>query len=429
MLKITTDNNSVNLIKDGVNVRSSKLGVLSYNFSEEGLGFYLPNSSTPFVSGTFADGVELNGEAITADNVNERLSEVFFLNDSGSDTAAIEEHNTNAEAHTDIREKVSEVEAIVRGKARALVFDTVAALDAWLTILENVATLQVGDNFYIKATDVPDYWWDGTQKQALEGEKVNVSNVVTTDTAQTIGGRKIFTSATPMQIRNSSTSRDYAELLFAGNTGAIRGSFGISDPGSSIGYVFFGLSDKTAMLAINRNTKAPYYVLDGASSEVYHTGNLDVPAYEQRISELESQVQAFSGGPKVYSRTLIGDTFTFTLPIENGRHTIELTYSGGYYVSLKISTTSYKSLYFRYNGYSGTNGSSQSTFIERENTWNIYAQNGSTAGTINSGYADIHLISAAGYYVHLYVYLAPDKDSVSALSTGFYIIEDYGIRE
>ena len=35
--------------------------------------------------------------------------------------------------------------------------------------------LQKGDNFYIRDKGVPDYWWDGTVKQELEVEKVDLS--------------------------------------------------------------------------------------------------------------------------------------------------------------------------------------------------------------------------------------------------------------
>lgn len=65
--------------------------------------------------------------------------------------------------------------SIALGKNQARVFATVAALDAWLAVPANVAKLNVGDNFYITATDVPDYWWDGTQKQKLETQKVDLT--------------------------------------------------------------------------------------------------------------------------------------------------------------------------------------------------------------------------------------------------------------
>lgn len=105
-------------------------------------------------------------------------------------TASITSHNAATDAHADIRSGLSEVEAIARGKARSMVFDTVADLDAWLAVQDNVDTLEVGDNFYIKAIDVPDYWWDGTQKQMLETEKVDLTGIYTKVESNSIFSKK-----------------------------------------------------------------------------------------------------------------------------------------------------------------------------------------------------------------------------------------------
>ena len=64
---------------------------------------------------------------------------------------------------------------IAMGKNQARVFATVDALDAWLSVPEHTAELKVGDNFYITAVDVPDYWWDGSAKQELEVQKVDLT--------------------------------------------------------------------------------------------------------------------------------------------------------------------------------------------------------------------------------------------------------------
>ncbi len=64
---------------------------------------------------------------------------------------------------------------VAAGKNQARVFATVGALDEWLGDPDNLAQLHVGDNFYIVALDVPDYWWDGEQKQPLETQKVDMT--------------------------------------------------------------------------------------------------------------------------------------------------------------------------------------------------------------------------------------------------------------
>lgn len=84
-------------------------------------------------------------------------------------------HDGDPGAHGDIRQRITDVEAIARGKSRAKIFNTVDELDEWLSKEENTLLLQKGDNFYIRDKGVPDYWWDGTAKQELEVEKVDLS--------------------------------------------------------------------------------------------------------------------------------------------------------------------------------------------------------------------------------------------------------------
>ena len=74
-----------------------------------------------------------------------------------------------------IRTRMTEIEAIARGRSRAKTFETMDELEAWLADPGNIATLQVGDNLYIEADGVPDYWWNGTGKLPLETEKVDLT--------------------------------------------------------------------------------------------------------------------------------------------------------------------------------------------------------------------------------------------------------------
>ena len=67
---------------------------------------------------------------------------------------------------------------IAKGRATGYVFDTLADLETALTDEEFVDSLVLGDNLYIRATDVPDFWWDGTQKQPMETEKPDFSGLV-----------------------------------------------------------------------------------------------------------------------------------------------------------------------------------------------------------------------------------------------------------
>lgn len=86
-----------------------------------------------------------------------------------------------------IHDEMESIESIVKGRATGYVFDTVDDMNAWLADSNNVAKLILGDNLYIRTTDVPDYWWDGTQAQELETQKVDLTEYVkNTDFGQEI---------------------------------------------------------------------------------------------------------------------------------------------------------------------------------------------------------------------------------------------------
>ena len=91
----------------------------------------------------------------------------------------IEAHDTNIASHPSIIQDIRNVEAIARGRATAHVFDTQADMDAWLLVPENIATLVVGDNLYIRDIDVKDYWWDGESAQELEAEAPDLTDYYT----------------------------------------------------------------------------------------------------------------------------------------------------------------------------------------------------------------------------------------------------------
>ena len=76
------------------------------------------------------------------------------------------------------KDSLAITDAIARGKSRATVYNTLADLNTFLSIPANLLTLQLGDNFYIRDLNNTDYWWDGTTKQPLEGEKVDLTNYV-----------------------------------------------------------------------------------------------------------------------------------------------------------------------------------------------------------------------------------------------------------
>ena len=85
------------------------------------------------------------------------------------------EINNIKERLSDVESELAVVRRIAEGKNTAYIFDTVDAMNEWLAVPENTAKLRVGDSFWIREQEVPDYWWDGTQALEQEGPKVDLS--------------------------------------------------------------------------------------------------------------------------------------------------------------------------------------------------------------------------------------------------------------
>lgn len=78
-------------------------------------------------------------------------------------------------------DETKKIEAIAKGRATGYVFDTFEDMQQWLAIETNVQMLNLGDNLYIRAINVPDYWWDGESAQQLETQKVDLSGYMQTN--------------------------------------------------------------------------------------------------------------------------------------------------------------------------------------------------------------------------------------------------------
>ncbi|KAA6401506.1 MAG: hypothetical protein EZS28_002967 [Streblomastix strix] len=87
--------------------------------------------------------------------------------------------------------QLQEVRDIATGRSRGYVFNTLAEMNNWMAIPDNVANLVIGDNLYIVDSQVTDYWWDGTQLRELETQLPDLTNVVTTLGTATGNGNAI----------------------------------------------------------------------------------------------------------------------------------------------------------------------------------------------------------------------------------------------
>ena len=125
---------------------------------------------------------------------------------------------------------LQKVEAIAKGKNRAHVFDTKEELDSWLEDEDNIATLQKGDNIYIKEVDTPDYWWTGEAISELETQKVNLTEYAkttdiptdylstTTTDLQTVASTVKFKNVSIGDKTSAEFNSYYVERLSAGDS-------------------------------------------------------------------------------------------------------------------------------------------------------------------------------------------------------------------
>lgn len=86
--------------------------------------------------------------------------------------------NDASSTSNEANNKSDEAMTIAKGRATGYVFDTVEEMNGALSLNSFTSNLVLGDNLYIRATNVPDYWWDGSAAQPLETQKVDLTEYV-----------------------------------------------------------------------------------------------------------------------------------------------------------------------------------------------------------------------------------------------------------
>lgn len=122
---------------------------------------------------SLSDNLQAHANNTDAHALNLVKADILELENALDDKLA-NSHNTDEEAHSDIRVSVAEAKAIAEGKAKAKVFQTKADALNWLASHSN--ELNVGDNIYIEALNEPDYWWNGSELKELETEKPDLTD-------------------------------------------------------------------------------------------------------------------------------------------------------------------------------------------------------------------------------------------------------------
>lgn len=103
---------------------------------------------------------------------------------------------------------IGEITEIASGKCKADAFDTVDAMTTWLSTEGNAAGLKLGDVFYIRAVNVPDYWWEPI-KYGEELEKYTEQDVIISG----VGAARIL-ETTKVELGDYALKTDLPALSF-----------------------------------------------------------------------------------------------------------------------------------------------------------------------------------------------------------------------
>lgn len=136
-----------------------------------------------------------------------------------------------------LKENIEEVASIAKGRNRARVFNTTDDMNSWLSDEANKGVAIVGDNLYIVALDVPDWWISEALEDAdvdtgfyykiaqLETQKVDLTtiensirNIETAITKELVN--KTYNVDTPISI-NANTIHSFCAVTIPANSYAI----------------------------------------------------------------------------------------------------------------------------------------------------------------------------------------------------------------
>lgn len=187
---------------------------------------------------TSGDNVLTNTNPNKVTSVNAVFNVANSLKNTINNTKAEILNNSGLASTQYVDNEVAEVVAIAEGKCHTEVFDTVEALDTWLSNSANTAKLNRGDIFLIRAVYVPDYWWDGSAKQVLETSKIDLADYALKEhshtAAQVSGLSTVATSGSYNDLTNKPT------ILTAANNGyggaITTGGDGVAEMGKYIDF-------------------------------------------------------------------------------------------------------------------------------------------------------------------------------------------------
>lgn len=122
--------------------------------------------------------IQINGKITALQNKDDEIDgDIGLIN---SEISSIQQKNDSQDSSIKMAQETADrAESIARGRSQSKTFETYEEMQKWLSNPANTATLNIGDNLYIKDKGVPDYWWTGDGVSPLEGEKPDFSDYAT----------------------------------------------------------------------------------------------------------------------------------------------------------------------------------------------------------------------------------------------------------
>ncbi len=246
--------------------------------------------------------------------------------------------------------KINTVESLAKGRSCARVFDTVAAMTAALKSYSK-DELRVGDNIYIKATEVPDYWVSavlvtnaGTygyyELSKLEVEKVDLSDyALSSDIPTSLAelnsdSTHRFVSDAQIQSWTSKVSNVSTNLSYT--AGATNGKVNSSDGTDAI--IPLATSTLAGLLAPSDFGKLSLIELEDSLVKIVNSHNFQVGRKLEVLGGLELN----SGSYGVGSDINITTGYPYSINIDS--YYIDVNSQSGFNVTAGSSTIGIDSL-------------------------------------------------------------------------------------
>jgi hypothetical protein len=256
----------------------------------------------------------------------------------------------HAEDITTAKNRADSAYALAEGRARAVSFDTVAAMT---TALKNAGSTdyKVGDNLFIKATDVPDYWISavlttntGTygyyEISALETQKIDLSSYQTQSdtnlntTAKTVVGaiNEVKTTADTANNTASINSNSISSIL----SGTIAVAKATSDSNGN------KITTTYAKATNLNNTVAKTTIPTGtySSTDKTYTYDIVLPDTKHEVIAVYRQDTGIDDDTNTdYTYYTKVDTVTVNKIASSVTIISDINLKGGYIISVEVYTT------------------------------------------------------------------------------------------